>query len=93
MRLIPRIYISRMHWFFEDYGCLRCGRKNVEYGANCLCQPCRLYTRRLLVTCMKRRLRKLKSVNICGPESPETAYVSRAKLAEKLLADLVADGL
>lgn len=42
---------------------------------------------------MKRRLRKVKKVEMTGPESPEITYVTRARLAEELLADLVAGGL
>lgn len=90
MRLIPRIYFSRMRWFFKDYGCLRCKKKNVPYGGNCLCDQCRKQTMYRMARCMKRRLRAGK---LSKPRLPEARYINRARLAESLLADLVAEGL
>lgn|SRR5215469_4212589 len=90
IRMIPRAYFSRMRWYFEDYGCLRCRKKNEPYGGNCLCVYCRHLTALRISRSMKHRL---KSVKMQKSRSTEPAYINRARLAEKLLGDLVADGL
>jgi hypothetical protein len=38
--LVPKVYFRRFSAYFRRYGCLRCGRKRVLYGANVLCLYC-----------------------------------------------------
>jgi hypothetical protein len=38
--LVPADYRQRMQDCFDDYGCLRCGRLNVPYKSNGMCQTC-----------------------------------------------------
>lgn len=38
--LIPFMHIRKMRFYFEDYGCIRCRRKNVPYGNNGFCHKC-----------------------------------------------------
>lgn len=38
--MLPPDHKHKMHFYFEDYGCLKCGRRNVPYGANALCRKC-----------------------------------------------------
>ena len=90
LRLIPRKYFSRMRWFFEDFGCLRCRRKKLEYGGNCLCAPCRHAVMRCMIRSVKRRSKTSKGAK---PPVPKRGYLDRAEAAEKLLGDLAAGGL
>lgn len=39
--LLPETHRHKMHLHFEDYGCLRCEKKNVPYGSNGFCGSCR----------------------------------------------------
>lgn len=90
LRMIPRAYFSRMRWFFEDYGCLRCGKSNLSYGSNGLCVGCRRSVARCLLRSMKRRLpRKIAT----RPQFTKRSYITRTLSAEKILGDLVAKGL
>jgi hypothetical protein len=84
-RLIPRKYFSRMRWFFDDYGCLRCKRKRILYSGNGLCTLCRHIVIRQLGYSMKRRLKNFREPE---PPNPKTWYPARAEAAENLLADL-----
>lgn len=38
--LIPFMHIRKMRFYFEDYGCIRCRRRNVPYGNNGFCHKC-----------------------------------------------------
>ena len=40
-RMLPNDYWRKMRYYFDDYGCLRCGRKSVPYGVNGFCRVCR----------------------------------------------------
>lgn len=85
-RLIPRQYDSRVRWYFEDYGCFNCRKKNVLYGGNGFCIACRALVRRRLVQSMKRRTENPPIQQL--PE-PRRWFFSRAAAAEKLLSEFV----
>src|SRR5581483_9264058 len=38
--LLPVSYRHKMRYYFDDYGCLRCGRKRTSYGFNGFCKVC-----------------------------------------------------
>src|SRR5438477_12164310 len=38
--LLPTDHRHKMRFYFEDYGCLKCGKKGVRYGSNAMCKPC-----------------------------------------------------
>jgi hypothetical protein len=38
--LLPPDFRSRLRDYFNDYGCLRCGRQDVIYRSNGMCSPC-----------------------------------------------------
>jgi hypothetical protein len=55
--LLPINYWMRMRYYFDDYGCLRCGRKKVLYAANGMCEGCRAKIGgRVLMSMRKRKL-------------------------------------
>jgi hypothetical protein len=84
-RLLPVGHHQRMHLYFDTYGCLRCLRKNVIYGANGFCRVC-LYT-------IGKRLRKVdRELRARKPELPpklQEAYLRPYNSARQLLADLM----
>jgi hypothetical protein len=64
-RILPNIHLSKMRYYFEDYGCLRCGTRDSLYGSNGLCERCNVLIRGRVVRSMKRRLRKVGAI---GPD-------------------------
>ena len=55
-RILPNIHIAKMHYYFEDYGCMRCERQDVLYRTNGLCERCNTIVRWRLTQCLKKRL-------------------------------------
>jgi hypothetical protein len=39
-RMLPHEYRRKMRYYFDDFGCLRCGRKSSRYGCNGFCRKC-----------------------------------------------------
>lgn len=58
-RLLPSAQLLRMRYYFEDYGCLRCGRSDVLYRANGFCKVCSIVVRCRLILALRRRFKKL----------------------------------
>ncbi len=58
-RLLPYIHLFKMRYYFEDYGCLKCGKKNVLYQSNGFCESCGVVIRHRMKQALKRRLKKV----------------------------------
>ncbi len=58
-RLLPPSQMLKMRYYFEDYGCLKCGDLKALYGSNGLCRRCSIMVRARVVLALKRRFRKL----------------------------------
>lgn len=58
-KLLPTCQLQRFRYYFDDYGCMRCGRRNVRYGQNGFCKGCGVIVRMRLIRTLKRRFRKL----------------------------------
>jgi hypothetical protein len=56
-RLLPNAQLSKMRYYFEDYGCLKCSKQDTIYGSNGLCERCSVLIRGRLQRCLQRRLR------------------------------------
>ena len=84
--LLPRDYLSRMHWMFKDYGCFRCTKRRVLYGGNGFCRECRFLLLRQVVQSLKRRL---KNPNIVERRKANVDFIDRGELASKMLSDLI----
>jgi len=56
--LLPHIHLFKMHYYYDDWGCLRCGNKEGLYVANGLCKTCSGVVRARIVISLRRRLRK-----------------------------------
>jgi hypothetical protein len=80
--LIPAEHHHKMRAYFDDYGCLKCGKTNARYGSNAMCKSCVQQVKLRMLLAMKRR----------GTESIPAAKPSRtfqrAAEARRLLADL-----
>ena len=55
--LLPPSQMLKMRYYFEDYGCLRCGNLNAIYASNGL--SCSIVVRARVVLALKRRFKKL----------------------------------
>jgi hypothetical protein len=55
-KLLPMLHLKKMRFYFDDYGCLRCERKNVPYGMNGFCDRCYRQVRERVSTSLKRRV-------------------------------------
>jgi hypothetical protein len=76
--LIPPGYRNKMRAYFDDYGCMRCGKYEL-YDANGMCLPCHHLIRRRLKTSVRRR--KMGTVD----DRIDLIIERRKELASKLL--------
>jgi hypothetical protein len=76
--LIPAGYRNKMRAYFDDYGCMICGKHEL-YDANGMCLACHHLIRRRLKTCVKRRTRDAAAERI------DLIMGRRKALASKLL--------
>jgi hypothetical protein len=84
-RLLPVEHHERLRQYFNIYGCLRCSRNNVVYGANGFCLLC--------INMIGKRIRKVdKELQARTPAPPpklEETYLRAYNSARQLLADLM----
>jgi hypothetical protein len=84
-QLLPVMHHQRLHQYFDNYGCLRCSRNNVLYGANGFCMGC--------TNMIGKRMRKVdKELRARTPALPpelEENYLRPYNSARRLLADLL----
>jgi hypothetical protein len=84
-RLLPVGHHQRLRQYFDIYGCLRCSRNSVVYGANGFCLLC--------INMIGKRMRKVdKELQATKPAPPpklEEAYLRPYNSARQLLADLM----
>src|SRR5579871_847566 len=81
--LLPKIYFRRLSTYFKRYGCMRCGRRLVKYGANGLCKPCLGLVSDRLKICDRALERRYRPYF-----RKADRYLQRAKTARELLSDL-----
>jgi hypothetical protein len=84
-RLLPVGHHRRLRQYFEIYGCLRCSRNNLIYGANGFCLLC--------IRMIGKRMKKVdKELLASEPDLPpklEETYLRPYNSARQLLADLM----
>ncbi len=80
--LIPPNYRQRMRDFFEDYGCMICGR-NQGYFANGMCVVCNGRIRRKFFASAARRLPTILQKRV------DLGLLRKATLAKRLLEDFL----
>ena len=76
--LIPPHYRNKMRFYFEDYGCMVCGKHDL-YDANGMCLPCHHLVRRRIQASVRRLAKKTPEDGI------EIVMKRRKALASKLL--------
>ena len=81
-RILPNIHIAKMRYYFEDYGCMRCERRDVLYRTNGLCDRCNTIVRWRLTQCLKKRL---ADVGIAAVSNYESVTGRGLSLAQDLL--------
>jgi hypothetical protein len=58
-RLIPSSQFQKMRHCFDDYGCLRCGKRDCLYGGNGMCERCHVVVRRRIASSLFKRFRRI----------------------------------
>lgn len=77
--IVPRDFWRKMRYFFDDYGCMICG-KEFGYHSNGMCSTCAERTRRKLAQSVRRRVK--------GPKLRlDLELFRQQKLARKLLEE------
>jgi len=57
--LLPSSQLAKTRYYFEDYGCLKCGSRTALYGSNGMCSGCSIVVRGRIASCLKKRFRKI----------------------------------
>jgi hypothetical protein len=58
-KVLPSIHLAKMRYYFDDYGCLRCQKRNTLYGSNGFCESCCKIVRDRVTRSLKRRLQNV----------------------------------
>jgi hypothetical protein len=82
-RLLPDTHIHKMRFYFDDWGCMKCEKKGLMYGANGMCSRCAQKVQQRVVCCLRKRLSATDLV-VRRPES-----CTRVESAKLLLRDLI----
>jgi hypothetical protein len=82
-RLLPVAHFHKMRFYFDDWGCMRCEKKGVMYGANGMCCRCAQKVQHRVVSSFQKRHGTTPPLT----RSPEVC--SRVESAKVLLSDLV----
>jgi len=80
-RILPPEHRHKMKFYFDDYGCIRCKKKDVTYGSNALCKPCVQEVKLKVFFAIKRRW-----IAASPDDFPRT--FKRMADAQRLLKDL-----
>ncbi len=86
-RLLPVTHFHKMRFYFDDWGCMRCEKKGVMYGANGMCCRCAQRVQHRVVSSFQKR----PGTKLPLTRSPEVC--SRVESAKILLSDLVRNKL
>ena len=84
--LLPASHQHKMRYYFEDYGCLKCGKRDVTYGSNAMCRICVGQTKLRFLFAIKRRWTAIERAADRKPPN-----LNRITEAQRLLRDLVDD--
>jgi hypothetical protein len=87
-RLLPATHFHKMRFYFDDWGCMKCEKKGIMYGANGMCSRCAQKVQHRVVSCFQKRQRNLPLPLTRIPE-----LCGRVESAKVLLSDLVPHGL
>jgi hypothetical protein len=57
--LLPSSQFLKMRYYFDDYGCLRCGKLDCLYGGNGMCERCHVVIRKRVASSLFKRFRRV----------------------------------
>ena len=78
-----------MGYFFHDYGCLVCGRKDRPHCANGMCQNCLAVVRYRVAQSLQRRIEERPAIEIDIREVMRQKLLAlKRKKAREILSDL-----
>jgi hypothetical protein len=80
--LLPHEYRRKMRYYFDDFGCIKCGRKDCRYGFNGFCRVCV----ELVVNRMAFAMGRRQKVGVKREYSAQ--QLQRVALARELLRGL-----
>ena len=58
-KILLSAHLAKMRYYFDDYGCIRCEKRDVMYGRNGFCENCTNITWIRIDSSLKRRLRNV----------------------------------
>jgi hypothetical protein len=76
--MIPESFHRKMRFYFEDYGCMLCGRESLHHS-NGMCHPCYQKVLSRMKKSIKRRIREESGQRL------DLVLFRQQKLAKKLL--------
>jgi hypothetical protein len=85
LRLLPPEWKRRMRYYYDDYGCMRCDRKDVPHQGCGLCEKCSGTVARRLRFSVKRHFKKVAEAK---PFARPRELQTRVRLAQKLLSGI-----
>jgi hypothetical protein len=59
--LIPLFHAKKLRYYFDDFGCIRCERKDVLYGSNGFCDACLRKVVRGIAKSLRQRVDELEA--------------------------------
>jgi hypothetical protein len=86
-RMVPELFVHKMRFYFEDWGCLMCKSKTRRHGSNGFCHQCTSKVQKRLYWCMRKRA--LPSTPRGSTREDEIQQMDRVRIARTLLSDLV----
>src|SRR6185369_995144 len=81
--MLPHNYRYKMRFYFDDYGCLKCERRNAKYGFNGFCTVCCEKIMHRTCSALKRR-----QISPAVKKQYTARNLQRAADAQQLLRDL-----
>jgi hypothetical protein len=81
-RIMPPEQRHKMRFYFEDYGCMRCEKKRVIYGADGMCKRCHQKVKLRILFAIKRRWTAKSAAN-------KPCTFMRIGEAQRILRDLL----
>jgi len=75
-RLLPSSQLLKMRYYFDDYGCLKCGSRSSLYGSNGMCKNCNIVVRGRVILALRKRFRQ---IGTDVGRSPIRKYLARLR--------------
>ena len=82
-RILPMDWFHKVRYYFDDYGCMVCGKRDEIYVSNGMCHDCVDKIQKRLIRSLSRRHRPRI------PQQLQSDSISRVKTARLLLSDLI----